>query len=303
MELRHLRYFVCVAEEENISRAAVRLHISQPPLTRQIQQLEEELDTRLFDRSSRGVTLTDAGRVFLADARRLLRQVEAAANRTRRAAHGEVGRVDVALFGTGIFGAIPRLLRAHRQACPQVEVVLHNMTKSEQIDALQRDEITLAFNRLMRPIPGIVSEVLLAEPLLAAVPSDHPLADVGGVELADLRDDPFVLFPTGYRPSFIDRVRDMCADVGFDPVVKAEVEDVVHGIAMVATGVASCLVPHSATNLHVPGVTYVPLLDEPRRVVDLCCIYRAGERPPVLGRMLEAMRAAAPGIMAESMGG
>lgn len=300
MELRHLRYFVAVADEQNISRAAARLHVSQPPLTRQIKQLEEELETQLFERSSRGVTLTDAGRVFLADARRLLEQVDIASHRARRAASGELGRIDVALFGTGIYGAIPHLLRAHRFELPDVEVVLHNMTKQEQLDALARGSIDLAFNRLMRPVPGLVSEVLMTEPLLVAAPEEHPVAQQPATELSALRDLPMVLFPTGYRPSFIDRVRDMCLAVGFEPDVRAEVADVVHGIAMVATGGAFCLVPHSATNVRIPGVSYVPLADRPRLEVDLCCIYRSDDEAPVLQRLLSSMRRAAPGVMART---
>ena len=136
MELRHLRYFVCVAEEQNLSRAAKRLHISQPPLTRQIKALEEDLGTVLFERTRRGMVLTDAGRVFLVEAERVLNLVDQARARTRRAGAGAAGRVDIALFGTAIFGAIPQLLRAYRDAMPDVEVVLHNMAKLEQLDAL-----------------------------------------------------------------------------------------------------------------------------------------------------------------------
>ena len=298
MELRHLRYFVCVAEEGNVSRAAVRLHISQPPLTRQIRQLEGEVGARLFTRTPKGVDLTDAGAVFLAEARQVLAQADLAAARALRAAQGDVGRIDVALFGTAVFGAIPMLLRAHRQAHPEVEFVLHNMTKHEQLDALLQGRIRLAFNRLMRPERGVVSEVLLAEPLLVATPDDGPLADRPALRLRDLDAQPMVLFPTGYRPSFIDRVVDMCRDAGAFPRVVAEVADVVHGIAMVASTGVSCLVPSSATNLHVPGVTYRPLLDTPRPVVDLCCIYRKGDDSPLLTTLLRSMRATAPHIVA-----
>lgn len=298
MELRHLRYFVCVAEEGNVSRAAQRLHISQPPLTRQIHQLEAELDTTLFERTARGVTLTHAGQVFLDDARRILAEVDVAAGRAHRAELGRAGSIDVAIFGTALFGAIPRLLRAHRESYPEVTVRLHNMTKREQLAALQDGRIDLAFNRLMRPVPGIVSEVLLTEPLLIALPDDHRLADEPQLDLAVLAGEPMVLFPTGYRPSFIDRVQDMCARAGFVPRVIAEVDDIVHGIAHVAIGGATGIVPYSATYLHIPGVAYVPLRDAPDNRIDLCGVYRQGDPSPVLRHLLQSMRDAAPGILA-----
>jgi len=297
MELRHLRYFVCVAEEQHIGRAAERLRISQPPLTRQIRKLEQELDTVLFTRTPRGVELTDAGRTLLEDARRVLELADRAGERARRAGQGTAGRIDIALFGTGIFGAIPRLLRAFRHDHPDVEIALHNMTKEEQIDALVERRISLAFNRLVPATPGLASETLLTEPLYVAVPADHTLAARTAVRLDEVEDEPMVLFPTGIRPNFMDKVRSMCVQVGFTPNVVAEVADVVHGIALVATGGGLCLVPQSATNLHVPGVTYRPLLGTPDNHIELCCIYREDDPSPVLARLLESMRVAAPQVM------
>lgn len=296
MELRHLRYFVCVAEEQNIGRAAARLHMSQPPLTRQIRNLEDEVGARLFTRTHRGVELTNAGRVFLRDAERILGHAELAAERARRAGEGAAGRIDIALFGTGIFGVIPVLLRRFRDETPEVQLVLHNMTKAEQIEALESDRIDLAFNRLMRPIPGLVSEVVASEPLFVACPSDHALAARTAIDLAELEGLPVVVFPTGIRPSFIDYFVDLCRGVGFSPNVVAEVSDVVHGIALVATGGGLCLVPQSATNLHLPGVSYRPLHDAPRPGIDLCCIFRASNDSPVLARLLTSMRQTGRGL-------
>jgi DNA-binding transcriptional LysR family regulator len=299
MELRHLRYFVCVAEEQHIGRAAARLRMSQPPLTRQIRKLERELDAALFTRNPRGVELTDAGRSLLDDARRVLDLVDQAGERANRAGQGLAGRIDIAVFGTGIFGAIPRLLRAFRNDHPEVKIVLHNMTKQEQLDALAQRRINLAFNRFIPPTPGLVSETLLTEQLHLAVPADHPLAARTAVRLDEVEHEPMVLFPTGLRPNFIDRVRDMCHQVGFAPNVVAEVADVVHGIALVATGGGLCLVPDSATNLHVPGVTYRPLRQTPDTHVELCCVHRQDDPSPVLARLLESMRATAPRLSAE----
>ena len=293
MELRHLRYFVCVAEEKNIGRAALRLHISQPPLTRQIQQLEDQLRVQLFKRTNRGVELTDAGRVLYDDARNILALSERAMERSSRAAQGLLGRVDVAIFGSGIFGAIPRLIRAFREAHPEVSIYLHNMVKDEQIDALRHGRITLAFNRLMRPIEGLVSETLLTEALYVAMPSGSPLTARTAVSLQELENVPLVLFPTGARPSFIDRVHEMCRVCNFTPVVAQEVGDVVHAVALVATGFAVTLVPHSATSMAMPGITYRPLHHPTQARVDLCCIYREDDDSPILQSLLTSMRGAA----------
>ena len=290
MELRHLRYFVCVADEQNIGRAAVRLHISQPPLTRQIQQLEDQVGAQLFRRTSRGVELTDAGRVLYEDAHHILAMAERAAERAHKAAQGLLGRVDVAIFGSGIFGAIPLLLRQFRESYPEVNIVLHNMTKEEQLDALHHQRITLAFNRLMRPTEGLICETLLTEPLYVAMPSGHHLSARTAVAFGELQGQPLVLFPTGSRPSFIDRVQEMCRQSGFDPQVAQEVSDVVHAIALVATGFGLCLVPHSATSMNLPGVVYRPLHHATQSRVDLCCIYRKDDASEILQTLLGSMR-------------
>ncbi len=290
MELRHLRYFVCVAEELNIGKAALRLHISQPPLTRQIQQLEEEVGAQLFRRTTKGVELTDAGRVLHDDARHILGLARRAAERTHKAALGLMGRIDVAIFGSGIFGAIPQLLRKFRASYPEVNIVLHSMTKEQQIDALHHRSITVAFNRLMRPVDGLVCETVLTEPLYVAMPTGHPLNARTAVVMTELAGQPLVLFPTGSRPSFIDRVQQLCRETGFVPEVAQEVGDVVHALALVATGLGLCLVPQSATNLAFPGVTYRPLFHPTESHVDLCCIYRDDDQSALLKAFLVSIR-------------
>jgi LysR family transcriptional regulator, benzoate and cis,cis-muconate-responsive activator of ben and cat genes len=290
VELRHLRYFVCVAEELNIGRAALRLHISQPPLTRQIQQLEDELGALLFKRTSRGVELTDAGRVLYEEARHILGQAERAAERTHKAAQGLLGRIDVAIFGSGIFGVIPQLLRRFRDAYPEVSIVLHSLDKDAQLDALRHRRITVAFNRLMRPVEGLCSETILTEPLFVAVPSDSPLTARTAITMEELAPHPLVLFPTGSRPSFIDQVSGMCRAAGFVPQVAQEVRDVVHAVALVATGFGVALVPRSATFMHIPGVTYRPLHHPTPAQVDLCCIYRSDDDSCILQAFLGSVR-------------
>lgn len=292
MDLRHLRYFIAVAEEENIGRAAARLHISQPPLTRQIQQLEEELGVRLFTRTPKGMELTQAGELFLEEARNIRSVVEQATERTQRAGQGKLGRLDIAIFGSGILDAIPKLLLAFRNEHPEVKIVLHTMTKAEQLDALRQRRITVGFNRMLAPLPDLATELVATEPLLLAVNQDHPLAREASVSFRMLAEHPMVLFPTGVRPNFIDKVMRLCEVAGFVPKVSQEVGDAVTGVALVAGGFGICLVPESVTVLTLPGVVFRPVHDAPPNAhIDLSCLYRTDDRSPILSEFLETVRA------------
>jgi DNA-binding transcriptional LysR family regulator len=290
MELRHLKSFVVVAEEQSIGRAALRLHISQPPLTRQIQQLEEDLGAQLLLRTARGVELTEAGATFLAEARNILALTEQATERTHKAGLGQLGRIDVGIFGSGIFGIIPKMLLAYRQAYPDVNIVMHSMNKGEQVAALRQHRLNVGFNRLLQDAPDIESELILMEDLYLAVNRNHPLSRERQVAWRDLTGHPLVLFPSGTRPSFIDRVFDFCREEGFQPTVVQEVGDAVHGVALVASGFGLCIVPESAINLKLPGVIYRPLKRQPPAQVDLSCIYRRGDQSTILRSFLEIAR-------------
>ncbi len=290
MELRHLRHFVVVAEEQSIGRAAVRLHISQPPLTRQIQQLEAEVGAALFERTTRGVELTDAGRILLEEARNLLSLAAMAADRAHKAGRGTLGRIDVGIFGSGIFGTIPKILLAFRQTYPEVDIVLHSMDKGQQVDALRQRRINVGFNRLLQPTDDIASERILLEDLYVGISRSHPLSRERELHVRDLAGQPLVMFPSGTRPSFIDWMFNLCREEGFAPQVAQEVGDAVNGLALVASGFGLCVVPESATNLKLPGVVYRPLRRTPAPQVDLSCIYRADDHSKVLSSFLEIAR-------------
>lgn len=174
------------------------------------------------------------------------------------------------------------------------------MAKKEQLAALEQKRIDLAFNRLMRLVPGLVSETLLTEPLFVAIPGGHYLCAQTAIPMTSLEGEPAVVFPTGFRPSFIDVFFDLCNAAGFTPNVVAEVADVVHGIALVATGGGVSLVPRSATNLRIPGVVYRPLYENPMPSVDLCCIHRRGDESEILRSLLMSMRETASKIQARN---
>ena len=290
MDLRHLKYFIAVAEELNIGRAALRLHISQPPLTRQIQQLEEELGVQLLIRTPRGVELTQAGEMFLEEARNIRSIVEQAIERTKRAGQGKLGRLDIGIFGTGILGAIPQLLHLFRYTHPDVRVVLHTMSKDEQIEALRQKRITIGFNRMIAPLPDMTNELIMREPLYLAINETHPLSQQQSVSIKELEKYPLVLFPTGARPNFVDRVIELCRNMGFTPDISQIVGDAVTGVALVAGGFGISVVPQSAITLKLPGVVYRPFHDSLSATVDLSCIYRTEDQSAILQAFLGVIR-------------
>jgi DNA-binding transcriptional LysR family regulator len=286
IETKHLKYFVAVARELNIGRAAIALNISQPPLTRQIQQLEEELGATLFVRSVKGVELTDAGKTLYAEARNILSLVELASERTRRAAQGLIGRLDVGIFGSGMYDIIPRVLRKFRAAFPEVKIVLHPMAKAEQVEALRARRIDVGFNRLVPRYPDIDARVVMWERLFVVVPESHALAGQEQVSIGELADQSFVLFPKVARPNFNDFVTSLCQRHGFAPHIAQEVGEAATGVALVATGFGVCIVPEAVKHFHIGGVVYAPLKESPPTMLDLTCLFRTGDDSPLLQEFL-----------------
>jgi len=290
MDIRHLKSFIVVAEELNIGRAALRLHISQPPLTRQIQQLEQELEVQLFIRTPRGVELTQAGDMFLAEARNIRYLMEQAIERTVRAGQGKLGRLDIGIFGTGILKVIPQLLHLFRDTHPDVRVVLHTMTKGEQIEALRQKRITIGFHRMPLAHPDIENLLIIHEPLYLAVYEDHPLSQQESISFMDLKSHPLILFPNGDRPNFADKIIELCRSIGFMPEISQIVGDVVTGVALVAGGLGMTIVPKSATTLKLPGVVYRPFADKFPTHVDLSCIHRKDDDSAILKAFLAVIQ-------------
>jgi DNA-binding transcriptional LysR family regulator len=289
LELRHLRYFAAVAREQNIGRAALSLNISQPPLTRQIQQLEEFIGAPLFIRSVKGVALTAAGEALYADATSILALAELALLRTRRAARGQLGRLDVGIFGTGMFDIVPRVLLKFRNEFPDVEISLHTMTKDEQMEALRQRRITIGFNRLIPKQPDIKSRVVMWERLMVGLHSSNPLATREEISISDLAGQPLVLFPSRGHPNFSDFVAHKCREYGFIPQVVQEVGDAVTGVALVASGFGVCIIPESATHFKASGVVYVRLTESPPTMLDVSCLYLQDDPSPILREFLRVL--------------
>ncbi len=289
MNIRQLKYFVAVAEELNIGRAAQRLNVSQPPVTRQIQQMEEELKAPLFIRNPRGVELTQAGEILLAEARNIIGLMDQAGQRVLRAARGDLGRLDVGIFGSAIVGIIPGIIQAFKQLYPNVHIMLHPMDKMRQVEALLNRTIDVGFNRLLDPEPGISIEEISRERILATVSASRPGGD-RPVSLSSLAKEPLILFPASRAPGFVEAVTDLFRSNGFTPQVGQVVGDAFTGMALVASGFGNCLVPESISSVTMPGVAFRQLdLEEPV-TVDLSCIWREGDSSPVLQNFLAVAR-------------
>ncbi len=284
-----MRYFLAVAEERNFGRAAERLHMAQPPLSRQIQALENELGTRLFVRTPKGVELTEAGQTLLAEVPNLLALAQRAAERTKLAGQGLVGRLDVGLFGSGVLDVIPRILARFHAARPQVRIVLHNMTKAEQLQALRERRITVGFNRLVPEEAGIDVRVVLREPLVVALPAGHPLAAKTALRLADLDAQPMITYPNVPMHGLAQEVAAAFKAEGVRLVVEQEVEDVLTAVALVASGFGLAVTTQSATNLRLPGVAFRPLSSRRLRDLELACLWRRGDPSPILAAFLEVL--------------
>ena len=280
VEMRHLRYFVAVAEAGSFRAAAHRLRTSQPPLSRQIRQLEDLLGTPLLKRKPRGVETTSAGAILLAEARNILQLVEAGLARTQLAARGQLGRLDVGVFGSAVFDLIPRILLEFRRRNPQVELALHSMDRQAQIRALRERRLTVGFNRFFDSYPDLVCQVVHRESLVVALTPGHRLATRRRVAFADLADEPLVLHPRSARPNFIDLVLQQFDARGLRPRIEQEVDDVVTALSLVSCGLGITLVPEAATNLKLPGLTFVPLEKIGARI-DLCLIRRLDDDSPL----------------------
>ncbi|MFZ0498697.1 MAG: LysR family transcriptional regulator [Steroidobacteraceae bacterium] len=291
MELRHLRYFLAVAEELNFTRAAERLGISQPPLTQQVKALEAELGVTLLDRSAYRIELTDAGRIFAVEAARILGETRSAMQAARRAATGVTGRVRVGFTESASFNSlVTSTLRSYRSEFSAVEVSLEEHPSTDLIAALREGRIDAAFVR--PPVPtrrGLTLDLLEREPLLVAVPSGHRLAGRQEIDLASLAAETFILYPRAVRPGLADTVVAACETAGFTPKVGQYAPQLSSTINLVAASLGISIVPDSMRCLQAHAVTYVPLRGEPLHAL-LGIAYRTDEGSAVVHNFIDAAR-------------
>ena len=292
MELRHLRYFVTVAHEGHITRAAEKLRMQQPPLSQQIRALEREIEANLFVRHPRGVTLTDAGRSFLADAEAILAQAEHAKIRARRTARGETGRIAVGFTTSAPFHPlVARAIREFRQKRPDVSFVLEESSSGELVSALRDERLDIAFIRsgLVEP-QGIDVHALLHEDTAVAFPARHPLARRAGLSLKELADETFILYRRPDGRGLYDVIIAACSAAGFSPHVGQEAPRIVSTLNLVAAGLGITIVPASLSRLPLEGVVYRPLRGKPALRVPLNLACRRDERSAATLAFIELAR-------------
>lgn len=291
MEFRQLQYFLAVAEELNFSRAAKRLNMAQPPLTRQIRQLEQELGVELFYRTKRYVQLTDAGKAFLEESRRILEQVEHSVQVAQRASRGEIGRLVVAFEGSSAYDIVPRSLKTYRERFGGVELVVVGMTTGEQVQALHERQIGAGF--LVPPLKGkdkeLVVEAVLQEPLVLALPENHHLAAQSRVKVRSLSNEPFVMAGRDSGCGLYDQAIAVCQRAGFSPRVMQEVNEMQVMLGFVAAGLGIALLSASVKQFPRPGVVYRELQPSTPEVA-LAVVWRRDDLSPVLQAFLGVVR-------------
>ena len=277
MELRHLRYFVTVADELHFGRAAARLGIAQPPLSRQIQNLEAELGFPLFDRSRRRIELSSAGAVLLSHARAVLESVDTAVREARRTHAGERGRVAVGYPSSLAYTGLVGLLRAFRAEFPDVELTVRELSLAEQIEAIKSGALDVGFVRGPLSDKALTAECVRREPLVVGLPADHPLAGKGPLRLETLSSEPFVFFPRPRAPAFFDLLIALCQRAGFTPRILQEAPQV-DVLSLIAAGFGISILPASVREIRRGNVVFRPLVGAP--TTELLLVWRAGDTSP-----------------------
>lgn len=280
---------MAVAEERNFGRAAARLHVSQPPITRQIHMLESELGVLLFERTRWGVNLTPAGEELLASASQIEALVDYASDRARRAGRGAIGRLDVGVFGSGAISIVPTLLRRYLKANPAVDVIVLNVPQPAQLVALRQRRILITFDRYLPDDADLTVETVAYEGLVLALKETNPLAKLPVISIAALSNESMVMALDVRHRAW---VKDLCRAHGFEPKLSQLAGDMISGIVMAANGFGVQIVPESAQALKLPGLVYRPLKSSARayRAMELQCAYLRNEASPLLPGLLDVVR-------------
>jgi len=283
VELRHIRYFLAVAEERHFTRAAAKIGIGQPPLSQQIKDLETEVGALLFRRLAHGAELTEAGEAFLAEVREMPYQAERAALAARRAARGETGALRVGFTASAAFNAVvPSAIRAFRRAYPGVRLTLEEANTTRLVAGLREGALDAVF---LRPgaagSEGFQLRLLSEEPMLIALPENHPAAAQEEIDLASLKDAPFLLFPRAIGPTLYDTVVEACRQAGFEPIIDQLAPQISSIVNLVAAELGVSIVPASMSQLSVTGVVYRRIAGQsPTARVALA--YRRGDTSPAV---------------------
>ncbi|MHA3054583.1 LysR family transcriptional regulator [Acinetobacter sp. ANC 4633] len=262
MELRHLRYFVAVVEEQSFTKAAERLFIAQPPLSRQIQNLEQELGIQLFERGSRPLKTTPAGDFFYQHAIKLLSNAEQMVSMTQRI-NAVQTTIRIGFVSSLLFGLLPRIIYLYRQKHPHLKIELIEMGTQAQVEALKDGRIDAGFGRLRISDPAIKRVLLRNEKLVVATHASHPFNQykTQGVHLADLVDENILLYPSTAKPNFSTHVLSIFSEHGLEPKNLTETREIQLALGLVAAGEGVCIVPESTNSIQLAQLNYLPLID------------------------------------------
>lgn len=290
MELRALRYFLAVAEELNFRRAADRLHIAQPPLSRRIARLEEQIGVRLLIRTKRKVELTPAGQALVQDARLILAQAEQAVRRAQRVTRGEIGELRIGSVSTADLSVFPRILPTFQRRFPQIHLFLKSLTVVGQIQALRAMQIDIGFVRLPVDDQFLKIEPILREPLVLAIPRGHRLASFNKVPLGELANERYISLPRHVSPGFFDLMIAIFRKAGFSPLISQEADDFQTHLSLIAMGFGVSVLP--GASIHVlkrQDVLYRPLTD-PVPHVEIGIAYRRDDPSHLLQAFVNVTR-------------
>lgn len=297
MELRHLRYFVTVAEELHFGRAAEKLHIAQPPLSQQIRQLETELGFELFHRTKRNVQLTEAGQIFLVEVQQIMKQLHQAIQLGKQTHRGELGQLVVGFVSSAAYNILPDILRCFRKQVPGVSLDLHELTTDQQLEWLRSHRLDVGFIR--PPVQEVTFswETIFQESLMVALPANHQLANQSNVNLTSLANEHFILFPRSLAPALYDAIISLCQQAGFSPHVAQEAIQMQTIVSLVAAEMGVAIVPTSLQNLQRVGVVYQNI-HQPILPVGMGCasasaiaiIWRKNDTSQTIHKFLEIVR-------------
>ena len=288
MELRHIRYFVAIAEELHFGKAAKRLNISQPPLSQQIQKLENELGTMLFRRTKRDVTLTKSGEILLKESYRLLEQANRIKRLAKRAEAGEIGEVSIGSISSACFEVLPAMLDILREKHPNVGFTVHEFDTADALPALINGTLDLGLVRLNTVKSPLEIIPIKEDNLVLAMPTGHPLSEHSKININDIKNETFTMFSREVSPAFFDYIMGALNHVGFSPELIYKTNSIQTQIAFVASGLGVALVPSTTKRQHIPGIEYREL-DTPIPLIDISLVWNPQIASKLIHNILETM--------------
>jgi DNA-binding transcriptional LysR family regulator len=295
IELRHLRYFVAVAEELHFGRAAERLHLAQPPLSQQIRKLEELLGYPLFIRTSRSVKLTEAGEAFLQRARRTLRNVQRDLEETRSIGRGDVGSLHIGFIGSAVLFTLPSIFRSYRQAYPSVRLHLHESFTSMVMEGLENGSLDAGILRDSDPAQGIHVTAIFSEQFVAVLPAGHPCAKQKSISPASLRGDPFIYYPRSAGARAYEKPLTLCEEHGFRPQVVQEASNWLTILRLIGAGLGVTIAPACVHRIASAEVVCLPLRGA-KAMSNIELAWPAGESRPIVERFRQIAMSTRPGL-------